>query len=195
MTDSSFKIKNTLVVNAAFTANSTVVGLGNVAISPNTLYVGNNSVNATVNSTSLYIIKTTGTMNVAPEGITSNATTFAISGNVQFQGTYNSATANVQTQTLTITGGATTWNLANGPIAFVTANQPFSVSTTNLLIGTYILHVIQDSTGGRSITWGSNFKWTAGVKPPAGTNPGQRDIYTFTSDGTNMYGSFIPDVR
>jgi hypothetical protein len=66
---------------------------------------------------------------------------------------------------------------------------------TNLKVGTYILNVIQDGTGSRTITWNSVFKWTAAVAPPLTTAANRRDVFSFFSDGTNLYGSFLPDVR
>lgn len=62
-------------------------------------------------------------------------------------------------------------------------------------IGTYILHVIQDGAGSRTLTWNSVFKWPAGVAPTLTTTASRRDMFSFVSDGTNMYGSMLPDVR
>ena len=67
---------------------------------------------------------------------------------------------------------------------------------TNLKVGTYILHVVQDSGGSKTITtWNSVFKWPAGVAPTLTTTANARDLFSFVSDGTNLYGSFLPDVK
>ena len=61
---------------------------------------------------------------------------------------------------------------------------------TNLKDGaTYILRVIQDATGTRTITWNSVFKWPGGTAPTLSTGNGAIDIITFVSDGTNLYGT------
>lgn len=54
--------------------------------------------------------------------------------------------------------------------------------------GYYTLVIKQDGTGGRSLTFGSNFKWKAGTVPSLSTAANAVDIISFISDGTNMYG-------
>jgi hypothetical protein len=110
-------------------------------------------------------------------------------------GTVSTAKANVLNQTLT-DGATINWNTALGQIATVTLGGNRTMAApTNLKVGTYILNVIQDGTGSRTITWNSVFKWTAGVAPPLTTAANSRDVFSFFSDGTNLYGSFLPDVR
>jgi len=119
-------------------------------------------------------------------------TVFTPSG---FTGTVSTAQANVLSQTLT-DGSTVSWNTADGQIAYLTLGGNRTVSNpTNLKVGTYILHLIQDGTGNRTVTWGSSFKWVAGVAPVLSTGSGKRDLFSFVSDGTNLYGSYLPDVR
>ena len=158
MADSSFVVKNTLVVNGAFSANSTAVAFGNTTISPNG-----------------YISSASG-----------SALTFTGAVHVQ---------ANVVNQTLS-DAATINWDTSAGQIAYVTLGGNRTMATpTNLKVGTYILHVIQDGIGSRTLSWSSVFKWTAAVAPVLSTTAGRRDIFTFMSDGTNMYGSYLPDVR
>jgi hypothetical protein len=122
-------------------------------------------------------------------GTTSPAATLDVSGTVSV------AKANILNQTLT-DGATINWNTASGQVATVTLGGNRTIAApTNLKVGTYILHVIQDGTGSRTLTWNSVFKWTAGVAPPLTTTANARDVFSFVSDGTNLYGSFIPDVR
>jgi len=104
---------------------------------------------------------------------------------------------NVTYLSQTLTDGATiNWNLNNGVIATVTLGGNRTMAApTNLKVGTYILHVIQDATGNRTLTWNSVFKWTAATAPTLSTTGGRRDIFSFICDGTNFYSSFLPDVR
>jgi hypothetical protein len=97
----------------------------------------------------------------------------------------------------TLTDGATiNWNLNNGGVATVTLGGNRTIAApTNMKVGVYILHVIQDATGSRTMTWNSVFKWSAATAPTLQTTAGRRDIFSFVSDGTNMYGSHLPDVR
>ena len=107
----------------------------------------------------------------------------------------NTANAAVLSQTLS-DAATINWNVGLGQIATVTlgGNRTFA-APTNLKVGTYILHVIQDGTGGRTITWNSVFKWSAASPPTLSTGANRRDVFSFISDGTNLYGVMIPDVR
>jgi len=113
-------------------------------------------------------------------------------------GSFSVAKANVLQQTLTYTANAfTSWDASLGQVATVTltgSNTTLNVAT-NLRVGTYILHVIQDATGNRLITFGSGYKFTGAFAPPLTANANARDIFSFISDGTNMYGVMVPDVR
>lgn len=110
-------------------------------------------------------------------------------------GSVSIARANVLSQTLT-DAASIAWDTSLGQIASVTitANRAMA-NPTNLRVGTYILYVIQDGVGGRTLTWGSVFKWTSAVAPTLSTAANARDVFSFVSDGTNLYGSMIPDVR
>ena len=121
--------------------------------------------------------------------------TITYSSNVNFTGVINAAGANTLNQILTDTA-TITWNAGLGQIGKVTlAGNRVMASPTNLKIATYILYVYQDATGSRTLTWNSVFKWTAGVAPTLSTTAGALDVFTFVSDGTYLYGSFLPNVR
>ena len=105
--------------------------------------------------------------------------------------------SNALSQTLT-DGVTINWDVALGRVATVTlgAAGRTMAAPTNLKVGTYILRVYQDATGSRTITtWNSVFKWTAAVAPVLSTGANKLDIITFFSDGTNLYGSYLPDMR
>ena len=114
--------------------------------------------------------------------------------NIALTGTINN-NANASTQVLT-DGATISWNVAAGMVATVTLGGNRTLANpTNLKVGTYILHVIQDGTGSRTLTFSSSYKWPAGVAPILTTTIGARDLLSFVSDGTNLYGSFLPDVK
>lgn len=95
--------------------------------------------------------------------------------------------------TTTLTDAATVnWNMNNGTVATVTLGGNRTMAApTNLSVRTFILKVIQDGTGSRTITWNSVFKWASGVAPVLSTAAGATDIISFFCDGTNLYGSYI----
>lgn len=91
----------------------------------------------------------------------------------------------------TLSDGATiNWDASANQVASVTlgGNRTMAAPTNLVDGGTYILHVIQDATGSRTITWNAVFKWPGGTAPTLSTGNGDRDIISFVSDGTNMYG-------
>lgn len=98
--------------------------------------------------------------------------------------------------TQTLTDGATiTWETVSGSIAIVTLgdNRTFA-APTGLTSKSYILIVNQDGTGSRTITWNSVFKWAGGAPPVLSTDANAKDVFSFFSDGTNMYGSYLRGV-
>jgi hypothetical protein len=90
----------------------------------------------------------------------------------------------------TLTDGASiAWNLDDNQVAKVTlgGNRTLANPTNMKDGGTYILRVIQDGTGSRTLAYGSAYKWSGGA-PVLSTGANAVDIISFISDGTNMYG-------
>jgi hypothetical protein len=115
--------------------------------------------------------------------------------NISLSGNINPGSVNIITQTLTDSANVS-WNVAVAAVASVTLGGNRYIDTpTNLKVGTLILHINQDGTGGRSLTWSPIFKWPAGVAPVLSTTGNSKDIFSFICDGTYLYGSFLPDVR
>lgn len=110
-------------------------------------------------------------------------------------GTINTSTANVISQVLT-DGATVTWNVALGLIATLTLGGNRTIAApTNMKVTTLILHLIQDGTGSRTVTWNSVFKWPGGIAPVLTTTANAKDIISFVCDGTNFYGSYLTDVK
>jgi hypothetical protein len=89
-----------------------------------------------------------------------------------------------------LTDAATiTWNPPDGPTAQVTLGGSRTLAApTNIIAGqTYTLHVVQDGTGSRTLTWPSIVKWPGGTAPTLSTAAGKRDVFVFSTDGTNLY--------
>jgi hypothetical protein len=98
---------------------------------------------------------------------------------------------------VTLTDAATiNWNAALGKVATVTLGGNRTIAApSNLAVGLYTLHVIQDGTGTRVPTWSTVFKWSSGQAPTLSTRAGARDVFRFESDGTYLYGEMMRDVR
>jgi hypothetical protein len=92
--------------------------------------------------------------------------------------------------TSTLTDGATiSWAASTAQVATVTiAGNRTMAAPSGLVSGAfYALNVIQDSTGSRTMTWNTVFKWTGGTAPTLSTAANAKDFFVFRSDGTNLY--------
>ena len=85
------------------------------------------------------------------------------------------------------------WNPAIDQVTKVTigANRTLNAQPTHKAGGTYILTIIQDGIGNRTITWGAEFKWEAATPPVLAAGASQRTILSFLSNGTNLYGGIF----
>lgn len=82
------------------------------------------------------------------------------------------------------------WNLNTNQVASVTlAGNRTLDNPTNMKDGsTYLLRVIQDATGSRTLAYGTAYKWPGGTAPTLTTAANAVDYLTFISDGTSMFG-------
>jgi len=190
------------VATYATKSNPTTSGLlahtGRVTISTNLTVSGNTTLGGA--SKTLTVGGAGATTNATGWlGVTGRATVSTnlfVGGNTTLNGTTIDK-SNALSQTLT-DGATINWDVSLGRVATVTlgAAGRTMAAPTNLKVGTYILRVYQDATGSRTITtWNSVFKWTAAVAPVLSTGANKLDIITFFSDGTNLYGSYLPDMR
>lgn len=94
----------------------------------------------------------------------------------------------------TLADGATiTFNAANGLNAKVTlGGSGRAVVRSNWVSGkTYNLEIIQDGTGGRTITtWPAGIRWQNGVAPTLPTAANSIFMVTLLFDGTNVLGNY-----
>jgi hypothetical protein len=79
--------------------------------------------------------------------------------------------SNGQKQTITLAGNITS----------LTLTAPSGV-------GNFLLRIVQDATGGRTITWPGTVKWAGGTAPTLTTDANAEDIITFYYNGTSYYG-------
>ena len=87
-------------------------------------------------------------------------------------------------------GTADTVDWANGQKqkSTLTDNVTFTFTAPSG-VGNFLLKLVQDSTGSRTVTWPSNVKWPSGTAPTLSTSASAVDIVSFLYDGTNYYGS------
>lgn len=97
-----------------------------------------------------------------------------------------------------LTDGVTiNWDASVNQVTKVTlAGNRTLANPTNMLDGaTYIVRIIQDATGSRTLTFGTAYNFPGGTAPTLTTTANAVDIITFISDGTNMLGVFQGDMK
>jgi hypothetical protein len=101
------------------------------------------------------------------------------------------------TETTLADGAGIDWNLAENQVAKVTlgGNRTLNAPTNMQAGATYILRIIQDATGSRTLTFNAAYKFPAGLDPTLTTTPNAVDIISCVSDGTSMFCSTMLDVK
>jgi len=115
----------------------------------------------------------------------------------------NKSTANEYTKAqnfdaTTLTDAASiSWDASNNQVTSVTLtdNRTLANPTNTVDGGTYVVIVKQDATGGRTLSFGSNFKWPGGTAPTLSTAANAVDVLTFVCDGTDLLGVFQGDFQ
>ena len=90
----------------------------------------------------------------------------------------------------TLTDGATiSWDASANQVTSVTlgGSRTLAAATNQVDGAVYVLSVVQDGTGSRTLSFNSNYKFTGGSAPTLTTTASARDILVFTSNGTNMF--------
>ena len=97
-------------------------------------------------------------------------------------------TQNFNATTL-VDGASISWDASANQVTSVTITDNRTMAApTNLVDGAvYLLVIIQDGTGSRTMSWNAVFKFTGGTAPTLTTTAAAKDILVFYSDGTNMY--------
>lgn len=88
------------------------------------------------------------------------------------------------------------WLAEDAQVAKVTlaGNRTLENPTTLVDGGTYILRIIQDATGSRTLAYGTAYKFPNGVTPILTTTANAIDLLSCISDGTNMFCNMILDL-
>lgn len=94
---------------------------------------------------------------------------------------------------VTATDGATvTFDLSAGNIQKVTLGGNRILAVSNAKVGQiFIVRLIQDGTGSRTVTWFSNINWDNGVEPTLTTTAGKTDVFSFIVTASGTYDGYI----
>ena len=65
-------------------------------------------------------------------------------------------------------------------------NRTLAAATNQVDGAVYVLSVIQDGSGSRTLSFNSNYKFTGGEAPTLTTTASAIDVLVFLSNGSNM---------
>lgn len=89
-------------------------------------------------------------------------------------------------------GTTVTFDLNAGPIHQVTLGGNRTLAISNGATGkVFMIRIIQDATGSRTVTWFSTIKWIGGAAPTLSTAANAIDVFSFICTGTGTYDGFI----
>lgn len=151
-----------------------------------------------INGTSIAAVNGTGAVSlttspvlVTPTLGAAIATSFAAATNAAINlisGTYNTI------QTYSPAGaGTATLDLSKGNVHHITmpaGNITIAISNGN--IGQcFIVRILQDGTGSRTVTWFTTIRWAGGVAPTLTTTASKADTLGFEVTGSSTYDGFV----
>lgn len=99
-----------------------------------------------------------------------------------------------KTYSATATTGATTVDLANGNSQVLTLASNTTLTITGATASTSCtvsLHLVQDGTGSRIVTWPGGVQWPGGTAPTLSTAAGAHDLVVLETldGGTTWFGN------
>ena len=98
------------------------------------------------------------------------------------------ATQNFNATTLS-DASTISWDASANQVTSVTlgGNRTLGAASNQIDGGVYVISIIQDGTGSRTVTFNSNYKFVGGSAPTLTTDASARDVLVFVSNGTNMF--------
>ena len=93
-------------------------------------------------------------------------------------------------QILNATTGATTIDLSLGNVTDVTLTLSTVITLSNPTVGTYVIKLIQDAIGGKTVSWPFNVLWSGSTPPTLTSTANRTDVITLIYDGVNYYGTY-----
>ena len=160
---------------------------------------GTNAITAPAARMALGVITSvTGAM-ILPVGTTAQQDAVPVAGYLRFNSTlsklsfHNGTAWNAvggNTAQVLVDAAIINWDMILGDVASVTlaGNRAMAVPT-NIAVGTSMLVVRQDATGGRTLTFPSIFQWTESTAPVLSVVANARNVISLFYDGAILFGS------
>ena len=89
-------------------------------------------------------------------------------------------------------GATVTFNMATTNRHRVTLGGNRTLAVSNVKAGqSFVLRLLQDGTGSRTVTWFSTIKWAGGAAPTLTTTAGKADLIGFICTSAGNYDGFV----
>lgn len=106
--------------------------------------------------------------------------------------TNKTLTAPIHTLVTATDGATVTFDLDAGSIQTVTLAGNRTLAVSNADAGkVFILRLVQDGTGSRTVTWFSTIKWAGGSAPTLTTTQDKTDVLGFITTSSGNYDGFV----
>lgn len=139
------------------------------------------------NNTGLYFKNAAGTNKSVLNYDGSDIVQLGVSGNKTYLNTgyYGPITADSDAATIT-------FNMATSNIHTVTLGDNRTLAVSNTTAGqVFLIRLLQDGTGSRTVTWFSTIKWVGGSAPTLTTTASKADMFGFLCTSTNNYDGYV----
>jgi hypothetical protein len=118
-------------------------------------------------------------------GTTNPTEALYVADKAYIQSSYSAIDTNVDGATITFDLDA-----ANTHTVTLGGNRILALSNAN--VGQhFIIRLVQDGTGSRTVTWFSTIKWPGGLVPTLTTTGGKTDVFGFICTAANTYDGFV----
>jgi len=174
---------------------------GNASGNPAALSIGSNTYVLTSDGTDISWASASSGSARSVSGDTDNGVvtwktsdnTFVVESNLLFDGDKITITGGVKTNMESATDGSTvTFNLDDANTHTVTLGGNRELAISNEDAGQkFIINLVQDGTGSRTVTWFSTIKWAGGSAPTLTTTADKADSFGFLCTGTDAYYGFV----
>jgi hypothetical protein len=174
---------------------------GNASGNPAALSIGSNTYVLTSDGTDISWASASSGSARSVSGDTDNGVvtwktsdnTFVVESNLLFDGDKITITGGVKTNIESATDGSTvTFNLDDANTHTVTLGGNRELAISNEDAGQkFIINLVQDGTGSRTVTWFSTIKWAGGSAPTLTTTAGKADSFGFLCTGSDAYYGFV----
>jgi len=98
----------------------------------------------------------------------------------------------VQAYTTDSDGATVTFNMAASNVHTVVLGGNRTLAVSNVSAGqAFVLRLVQDGTGSRTVTWFTTLKWAGGTAPTLTTTLNKTDVFGFICTSADNYDAYV----